>query len=154
MSSTPHILPNITQDPGSLALATDQLLGIPFKPQGRDLDGFDCWGLVVWYFKNVFGQPLPDRVGTNPFDVLTCSRLFEEGSKSPDWQRVNEPVHGCIVAMSRRKAINHAGIWLDIDGGKCLHIFSNGFVSLHDRRTLERLGMNRIEFFQWLKFLS
>jgi hypothetical protein len=110
--------------------------------------------LVVWYFKNVFEQPLPDRVGTNPFDVLTCSRLFEEGSKSPDWRKVQWPEHGCVVAMSRRKAINHAGIWLDIDGGKCLHVFSNGFVSLHDLQTLKRIGMNRIEFFQWSKFSS
>jgi len=133
-------------------LATDTLLGIPFKPMGRDLKGFDCWGLVIWYYRNVFQMELPDRLNVSPFDISACARLFEEGSKSKDWERIPEPEHGCIVAMSRNRAINHAGIWLDIDGGKCLHVFSHGFVSLHDRRQLEKHGFQRIMFFRWLKF--
>jgi len=35
-------------------------IGLPFKHHGRDVDGIDCWGLPMLYYKEVLGVELQD----------------------------------------------------------------------------------------------
>lgn len=36
-----------------------QVIGVPFKDKGRDLSGFDCWGLVRYVLLHGFGVEVP-----------------------------------------------------------------------------------------------
>ena len=36
-------------------------LNVPFKRHVHQLDGFDCWGLIVVYYKEEFGIELPNH---------------------------------------------------------------------------------------------
>ena len=36
---------------------------VPFLDKGRGYDGFDCWGLVVCYYRDVLGIELPSYDG-------------------------------------------------------------------------------------------
>lgn len=38
-------------------------VGIPFKENGRDRDGCDCWGLLTMIWQQEFGKPLPEYTG-------------------------------------------------------------------------------------------
>ena len=33
---------------------------VPFKEQGRDRAGWDCWGIIVCAYREVYGIELPD----------------------------------------------------------------------------------------------
>lgn len=146
--------PKTTPGHASPALAADplHLCGIPYKPGGTDPSGFDCWGLVLWVYHHHFGTDLPIYCQTHPEDILKISRLFEKGVTLPEWERVQTPENGCVVAMSRGGPIHHAGVWLDIGGGVCLHVFKHGYVSCHTVQQLKSQNFSRIEFFKWSGF--
>lgn len=150
----PNISHSSTTEPGSPALVGDplDLCGCAYKPGGMDPSGFDCWGLVVWVYRKYFGLELPVYCQGHPETVLEKCRLFEKGIESPDWERLESPENGCVVAMSRGGAIHHAGVWLDIGDGLCLHVFQHGYVSAHSIQQLKSQGYNRQEFFKWSKF--
>ena len=150
------ISPSSTTAHDSPALAGDplDLCGCAYKPGGLDPSGFDCWGLVLWVYRQHFGINLPIYCQQHPETILAKSRLFEKGVESPDWTRLKEPENGCVVAMSRGGPIHHAGVWLDIGEGICLHVYQHGYVSGHSVQQLKSQGYNRIEFFQWSKFLE
>lgn len=133
---------------GDLAL----LLGTPFKEGGRNLNGFDCWGLVLWVYHAIFRIQLPRYALGQYHGIYERCKLFEAAASSPDWQRIEDPEQGCIVAMSKGGAIHHAGIWLDKEGGGCLHVYRGGTVVFHTLQTIKRHGYSRILFFKWSKF--
>ena len=37
-------------------------VGLPFKPGGRGPEAYDCWGLAVLIYRQIFGIELPDFV--------------------------------------------------------------------------------------------
>ena len=37
----------------------NQMIGVPFTEKGRDLDGWDCWGVVRWGLLHGFGIEVP-----------------------------------------------------------------------------------------------
>jgi len=36
-----------------LEIIAEKVLGVPFKYKGRDLSGLDCWGLVMYCYKEL-----------------------------------------------------------------------------------------------------
>ena len=125
---------------------TDDYIEIPFKPDGRDRNGCDCWGLVCLVYREKLGIELPEYKGV--FEAQTIaqlknvSRVMEREKES--WVRVEKP-HEFDVVMIRSGAYAwHVGIV--IDRRRMLHVMS-GINSTVEEYT----GMdwkNRIEEFR------
>lgn len=91
----------------------DKYLGLPYKHLGRDFDGFDCWGLIKYIYKDI---------GIELFDINTdYDKLWGSKGKNyfmenyyKDWIKVREPRFLDIVGLyNNSNVINHAGIMLD-----------------------------------------
>lgn len=68
---------------------------IPFKEKGRDYDGWDCWGLVYCYYRDVLGINLPaylDYSSTKEYEIL--SNIIETGK--PEWTQIITPTVGDV----------------------------------------------------------
>lgn len=61
----------------------DDLLAVPYKPYGRDMDGMDCYGLVVEMCRRA-GHPIQDFVASDNYspqiditDLQKCEKILE-----------------------------------------------------------------------------
>lgn len=68
-----------------------QLLGVPFKDKGRDLSGFDCWGLVRYVLLHEFGIEVPSYTENYQTwkDVEEIAALVQ--GQSLGWQDIPVP---------------------------------------------------------------
>ena len=139
---------NIIPSKSSLHLATS-LIGSPYLINGKDPEGFDCWGLV-WYFYNQIGITT-----TEPIDysfrktAKTKEQAFSQALISNKFSKIEKPQKNCIVSFSRNGYTSHVGIWLGKLEG-CLHSCSNGVVC----ESIEKIKAQRClsyEFYQWQK---
>lgn len=100
--------------------APDDLVGIPYRPGGRSVDGADCWG-TVWLYYARHGIDLPSYDGpTIPVDhhALAAARRGD----SP-WRPVSEPRVGDLGLWKRQSGELHAGVM--VAPGMVLHNDSN-----------------------------
>ena len=99
----------------------NKLIGIPFVDSGRELEGADCWGLCMLYYKEILGIEINDFKGS----AYESTKVFAEYKKQieANWQAVSCPRIHCIVAMCNNSVhptmATHFGIY--IGGGKILH---------------------------------
>ena len=125
------------------------LIGKPYEPGGQGPEAFDCWGLVRFVYKHLFKRELKDFSHIYSRDLKACSNEFEAAAISPDWIQIDQPQHGCVVAMSRSKVLHHVGVWLDIDGGLCLHALDGQSVVAQSLNRLKQERFARILFFNY-----
>lgn len=97
----------------------DALIGQPWKR-----DGLHCWTLtrkVVW---DLFGVVVPEVLHA-PNGRRTKAAMFADAPERADWIETASPDVWAIALMHRRGAppelIEHAGVYLDLDGGGVLH---------------------------------
>lgn len=56
-----------------------EALAVPYREGGRDWSGWDCWGLVVCLFRQVYGLELPAYEDSQELSVsLECARQATE----------------------------------------------------------------------------
>ena len=60
-----------------LSDVVDELLGKPFRLGARGPDAFDCFGLVGWLYREVYGIEIPDP--THAGSVGRIHLLFDHG---------------------------------------------------------------------------
>lgn len=96
------------------------LAEIPFKIGGRGLDGIDCWGLAVLFYKEQLGLEIPEYddvykrytpLGISKYSILKAYQ---------DWECVTNPRNGDIVLCKNEAVPMHVGIYKE--HGKMLHI--------------------------------
>tara|TARA_B100001142_G_C14003556_1_gene527563 strand:+ start:238 stop:627 length:390 start_codon:yes stop_codon:yes gene_type:complete len=106
---------------------------VPFKHQGRDFDGADCWGLVYLIYQNELGINLPEcsTIGTNRIKSHTVVTdnlvLFDE---------VEQPQKYDIVLL-RRSGYYHVAMFLN-DGWDVIHTSSGSNVLIQKFAHIER----------------
>ena len=86
----------------------DDLIGIPFRPWGREpAAGLDCWGLVMEVYSRL-GITLPD-LGVDP---LNACEVGAQGEKSKSrFVRLDGPEVPCIVLLKNHpRFFNHTGV--------------------------------------------
>ena len=102
------------------------LIGTEYVHGGKSPNGFDCWGLV-WYFYKEMGHDImlpTDYEGRSTFQQKNdCAvRVLET-----QCEEITEPTEGCMVAFSRGGLTIHCGIYLGLTEG-CLHATEFGVV--------------------------
>lgn len=109
------------------------LIGIPFKDRGRDLNGLDCWGLAKIVFKR-YGQDIPDY-NICCEDITNIDKTIDK--QRSYWKKIEKPVAPCLVVMHLgTKFCNHTGVY--IGNGRFIH-------------TRDKVGVNidRIDSINW-----
>jgi cell wall-associated NlpC family hydrolase len=93
---------------------TDDYIGLPFKCDGRDRSGLDCWGLVRLVYAERLGINLPAKAGIftdwEPETLRRVAAAMEE--EAARWQRVDEPMEYDVVLMRRGELELHVGLWV------------------------------------------
>lgn len=131
------------------AAEASALLGAPWRPLGRGPDSFDCWGLARHMFACCRGIELPEHL-VHPSHTQAVSARMETESGSSDWIRLPGAEHFAVVGMGKGNGggFSHVGLWLDIDGGLCLHCSEDRGVRADGARVLKALGYDRLAFYK------
>jgi cell wall-associated NlpC family hydrolase len=127
---------------------SDKYINIPFKCDGRDRSGCDCYGLVCLVYRERLGIELPDYNGVftdQSIDTLkfVAKVMTVEREK---WQRVTDPQEYDMVMLRTGKFTWHVGIV--IDNRRMLHITS-GIDSCVEEHTGRYWGNRVEEFRRW-----
>ena len=98
-------------------------IGKPFADGGRGPDAYDCWGLVVMVYRDVFGVRIPLDYDISAYATLAVTRAFQSQMENPEWFRLAYPLAPAVVAMAihpdHPELVNHAGVYVGI--GVVLH---------------------------------
>jgi sulfur carrier protein ThiS len=121
---------------------TNKYIGLPFKANGRDESGLDCWGLVRLFYKNELNIELPSfntqYAIEDDFRIQELLSQYKEG-----WQKTETPEPGSAVLFRILGEVTHIGVC--VEHNKFLHIRENSDSVLE---SLDNLKWNkRIEGF-------
>ena len=92
-------------------------IGIPYRAEGRDRAGCDCYGLVLLVYRERLGITLPDHLGYG--DPLSQAAADKVAEGRRDWQAVEAPAPGDVVLFRVEGQPHHIG--LVIHPGWMLH---------------------------------
>jgi len=123
-----------------------ELVGKPYKSGAHGPNEFDCWGLVVYIYQNIFDVQLPEYAGFESKAKYPAKMQREIFKQDSQWQIIDKVEPFCCVAMSRTKVINHVGVWIDTNGGLCLHAVANQAVLAEPLSKLRLKGFGNMIF--------
>ncbi|HLS19388.1 MAG TPA: NlpC/P60 family protein [Paracoccaceae bacterium] len=92
-------------------------LAVPFKGRGRGWGGWDCYGLVRAFAREVQGIELPafdvgyETAGDTLEDREAIQAMVE--SSRPAWHRVERPQAGDVLVLSITGLPIHMGVMVD-----------------------------------------
>lgn len=94
----------------------EDFVGIPFKDEGRDFKGCDCWGLCSLFYRYYLKKELPSyKIGAFEYDHVNKLMLSE--IKTSKWQILDSPEPYSIALMrlgaDSSVTVNHAGVVLE-----------------------------------------
>lgn len=124
------------------------LIGIPYKHGGKTLKGFDCWGLL-WYFFHEIGidSPMP-----TDYETRKSNNGRNEVAKtllSNNLKPIENPKEPCVVFFKRGDLTIHAGVWIP-EMGKVLHCVDKMGVVLEHLQIAEMTRGIKGKFYQWV----
>ena len=97
----------------------NKYIGIPFKANGRDSTGLDCWGLVRLVYKQEYNIDLPSF--TTEYDINDDERIKELFDQYKEgWIKLDFPEPGCAVIFNILGETTHIGIF--VENNKFLHV--------------------------------
>ena len=100
----------------------NKYIGLPFKANGRDETGLDCWGLVRLFYKNELDISLPSFEAS--YDLADDLRIAELMAQYKEgWTKQDSPEPGSAILFRILGNVTHIGIY--VDNNKFLHIREN-----------------------------
>lgn len=93
-------------------------IGVPFLDQGRDFQGWDCWGLIRRAYSECFGVELPDLDRCNVLSYEQGRELFDSLAVAYQEIEPGRALSGDVVIL--RGVPCHAG--LVVKPGLMLHV--------------------------------
>ena len=128
-------------------LATS-LIGCKYLSGGLDRNGFDCWGLV-WYFYNELGIQTP-----KPYEYLTRTTnktkdAATEEIKGKYLKEVKEPKDICVISFKRGNFAIHTGIYFP-ETKSVLHCVGKVGVVFEPLKRAELTRSIKGTFLEWL----
>ena len=115
----------------------DGYIGIPYKRNGRDRDGLDCYGLVYLVEKEMFGNQLP--ILNNIYDGANATDLITEQQPLLSGEQVLTPEDGDVVLFFHQGKPIHTGVY-----------WQHGIIHATEQRGViyERLSSTYLKRFQ------
>lgn len=99
-------------------MTIDKYIGLPYKDNGRDTTGIDCWGLARLYYSQELGIDLPSY--STEYNGDTSENIKELISQHREsWIKVDVPEVGDLVLFNIYGEPTHIGIC--IGDNKFLH---------------------------------
>jgi cell wall-associated NlpC family hydrolase len=86
----------------------EKAIGVVFIDGGRGFDGWDCWGLLVKAYAEVYNIEVESFDGLTGLNSTESNRLFEENYKSWVEIKQEEEKSGDLIAF--RGALVHIGV--------------------------------------------
>ena len=86
------------------------LIGIPYKPHGRDLSGMDCYGVVIEMMKRQ-GKNIPDVFYGDTKKETNVSVLQSLEAVIPN-TKLDKPEEGAVVELLVNGQPSHVGVCL------------------------------------------
>ena len=123
-----------------------EYIGKPWVSGGRGPHSFDCWGLFRDVYRRRLGIELP-LYGIDPSRRIEVSRAFGKAVLSGQWVRVEEPCEYDAVALGGTTAIQHVGLFIEVDRGRVLHADEPRVTAIPLDR-LPALGYGLIRFYR------
>ena len=123
----------------------DRMDGKPWRNRTCNFDGADCWGLIVLYYRHVFGVNIhhtDDYESGREF--LTCYH-----GEIVFWRLAATPSDGCMFVAYEDQHPKHVGLVLD---GQAFHSRGeSGFVRLDKLRTLNKV-FSKVEYYTYASY--
>lgn len=95
-------------------MTLDDLLRVPYVPNGRLPTGADCYGLVRLARVHLFGKPwMPEHGAVEGSDKKTLTRAME--AEAVNYKECR-PHPGAIACCYRGRLCTHIAIVVEIDG--------------------------------------
>lgn len=130
------------------------LIGRPYKVNAKGPEEFDCWSLVQYVRRTVYGDVLPSFEVPEEPSLLWLAHQFKNSDERKNWRQVIQQgiVHkpgpdGSLVLMSRASQAVHIGIWLANEKG-ILHAVEKDGVVFQDLLTLKASGWGNLRYFE------
>jgi len=91
---------------------TDDYTGIPFKCDGKDRNGSDCWGLIALVYKERRGIELPLYKGVFADQSEACLREVAAVMKreKEKWQKIADPQLYDVIMLRTGAYSWHVGL--------------------------------------------
>jgi cell wall-associated NlpC family hydrolase len=91
-----------------------EYIGVPYREHGRDIDGFDCIGLVLHVLNHKYGKNVPDMWRYDDPESIEVAQTFmvevvAAGTHISHWKPCDAKP-GAIVLFRVRGIIRHIGI--------------------------------------------
>jgi cell wall-associated NlpC family hydrolase len=108
----------------------EDLVGIPFKKGGSNLEGFDCYGMVRFVYSKFFHTEIPYyNEGMKTWEGKEINEIID--SYKGEWKEVSEPQVPCSVFIRNHPLyVNHIGVY--VGEGKFLQCLRKVGVILSD----------------------
>lgn len=106
----------------SLNQFIERSIEVPYVPFGRDMSGWDCWGLVYCAYKDVRGIELPllDKEYSSALDKAEVEAIIkEEEFHGQNWKETVWPELMDLVVLTSTERMCHVGIL--VEKGWVLH---------------------------------
>lgn len=134
---TKHIIPRSKTN--NLQAYVNSLINQPWTKEARH-----CWRFVREAAKELYGidVPLVLEVAPGGFEGRKSKRkLWKEHPERANFDEIANPVDGAIVLMRRPFVLpgnfDHAGLYIDVDGGGILHCDAPQGVCFDSLREIE-----------------
>lgn len=115
--------------------ALSAYVGLPYRAQGRDRDGVDCWGLLRLFYRDELGIDLPGFR-----DDYTCAgerreldALIAGNAEGGPWRRVRHVRHYDGLLFRVGPFASHVA--MAIGGGRMLHVHADARSVIQPIRT-------------------
>ena len=127
--------------------SVNEIIGLPFKENGRDMDGMDCYGVVL-HIANLHGVTLPDWNTEN--DARATVAAIENATDAGIADLIDgSPKEWDTVVVRRVQTHYHMGIVLL---GGVLHASrKDGVILQPTTRFHADYGHEVLEYYRWLK---
>lgn len=126
-------------------------IGLPWIKDAVGPDAFNCWTFVQFIEREHFGRELPDWL-TDADKIMDVARSINEGlngDTAKGWDAVECPAHGDVVLMAHSSFPSHIGVWLDIDGGGCIHCVRGSGVVFSSLTNLQLSGWGHLRYYRY-----